>query len=63
LQKQGARTIRQRVHAHPHVCADGRTVLLSSDRSGYGDVYAVRMPEDLSVLPLYPGPVYRFYWE
>jgi oligogalacturonide lyase len=52
-----------RAHAHPHLCADGKTVLFTSDRGDYCDVYAVTIPDKPDTLPAYKNPPYRFYWE
>jgi len=35
----------QQVHVHPRFTPDGRGVLFTSDRSGYGNVYLVEVPE------------------
>jgi oligogalacturonide lyase len=35
----------QKVHVHPRFSPDGRHVVYTSDRSGYGNVYWVRVPE------------------
>ncbi len=41
----------QQTHPHPVISPDGRWVVFTSDRSGYGNVYRVGIPEDLSRLP------------
>jgi oligogalacturonide lyase len=41
----------QKVHVHPRFSPDGRSVLFTSDRSGYGNLYYVPVP-DLAALPL-----------
>lgn len=41
----------QQTHPHPVLSPDGRSVVFSSDRSGYGNVYRVAIPDDLAVLP------------
>ena len=42
---------RQRAHVHPRMTPDGKAVLYTSDESGYEQLYLVKLPEDLSVLP------------
>jgi len=41
----------QITHVHPRFSLDGKQVLFTSDRSGYGQVYLAQMPEDVSTLP------------
>ncbi|MBO5218302.1 MAG: PD40 domain-containing protein [Clostridia bacterium] len=43
---------RQRAHVHPAITPDGRAVLYTSDESGYEQVYLVRIPDDLTSLPM-----------
>lgn len=43
----------QKVHAHPRFDAEGKRVLFTSDKNGYGNLYLVNVPEDFSVLPLF----------
>jgi oligogalacturonide lyase len=50
-------------HVHPRLRADGKQVCFSSDRNRYTDVYLVDIPDDLTVLPEWPGKPYRYYWE
>jgi len=40
----------QKVHVHPRFSPDGRTVVYTSDRSGYGQVYLAPVP-DFGALP------------
>jgi oligogalacturonide lyase len=42
----------QRVHAHPRFSPDGRQVLFTSDRTGYGNVYLVDVPDFDSLPPV-----------
>ena len=42
---------RQRSHVHPRMTPDGKAVLYTSDETGYEQLYLVKLPEDLSVLP------------
>lgn len=35
----------QKVHVHPRFSPDGSYVVFTSDRSGYGNVYLVEVPE------------------
>ena len=35
----------QQTHPHPRISPDGKYVIFSSDRSGYGNVYRVELPE------------------
>lgn len=41
----------QKVHAHPRFDAEGKRVLFTSDKNGYGNLYLVNVPEDFTVLP------------
>ena len=41
----------QKVHAHPRFTPDGKHVLFTSDKNGYGNLYLVQIPNDLSELP------------
>jgi len=41
----------QQTHPHPRLSPDGSYVVFSSDRSGYGNVYMVRVPEFESLPP------------
>ena len=41
----------QQVHVHPRFSPDGSYVLFTSDRTGYGNVYAVDVPEFESLPP------------
>ncbi len=43
----------QQLHVHPRFSPDGRQVLFTSDRSGYGNVYLAGVP-DFESLPLIP---------
>lgn len=43
---------RQRAHVHPRMTPDGKAVLYTSDETGYEQVYLVKLPEDISALPL-----------
>ena len=45
----------QKVHVHPRFSPDGRSVVFTSDTSGYGNVYVVCVPSFES-LPLFPEP-------
>ncbi|GAA4860006.1 oligogalacturonate lyase family protein [Paenibacillus vulneris] len=42
----------QKVHAHPRFSADGKQVLFTSDKNGYGNLYLVQVPDDFNSLPL-----------
>ena len=42
----------QASHVHPRMTPDGRAVLYTSDAGGYNQVYLVRLPEDLTALPM-----------
>jgi oligogalacturonide lyase len=44
----------QQVHPHPRFTAEGKQVLYTSDRSAYGNLYLVDVPEDVGSLPLIP---------
>ncbi len=39
-------------HVHPRITPDGKAVLYTSDSSGYNQLYLVKIPEDISSLPL-----------
>jgi oligogalacturonide lyase len=41
----------QQLHIHPRLTPDGKAVLFTSDKSGYGQLYCVELPEDLNSLP------------
>lgn len=41
----------QKVHAHPRFTPDGKYVLFTSDKNGYGNLYMVELPADLNELP------------
>jgi oligogalacturonide lyase len=41
----------QQTHPHPRISPDGRYVIFTSDRSGYGNIYKVDLPEDFESLP------------
>jgi len=41
----------QKVHAHPRFNADGTKLLFTSDKNGYGNLFLVDIPRDLSTLP------------
>lgn len=43
----------QKLHAHPRLSADGRRLFFNSDRSGYGNIYMVELPENITTLPLW----------
>lgn len=42
---------RQRAHVHPRMTPDGKSVLYTSDETGYEQLYLVKIPEDLTTLP------------
>lgn len=42
---------RQRTHVHPRITPDGKSVLYTSDATGYEQIYLVRLPEDVNDLP------------
>lgn len=42
----------QQSHVHPRITPDGKSVLYTSDESGYNQLYLVEIPEDLNTLPL-----------
>lgn len=42
---------RQRAHVHPRITPDGKSVLYTSDESGYEQLYLVRIPDDITALP------------
>ena len=42
----------QTSHVHPRITPDGKAVLYTSDETGYNQVYLVKIPEDITVLPL-----------
>jgi oligogalacturonide lyase len=35
----------QQLHVHPRIAPDGRSVFFTSDRGGYGNIYAVPLPQ------------------
>lgn len=41
----------QKVHAHPRFTADGKRLLFTSDKNGYGNLYLIDIPEDFHSLP------------
>lgn len=41
----------QKVHAHPRFTPDGKKLLFTSDKNGYGNLYLVDLPADFSSLP------------
>lgn len=43
----------QKVHAHPRFDADGKRLLFTSDKNGYGNLYLVEIPDDFTALPLF----------
>ncbi len=43
---------RQRAHVHPAMTPDGKSVLYTSDETGYEQVYLVRLPENITDLPM-----------
>lgn len=43
---------RQRAHVHPRITPDGKHVLYTSDETAYEQLYLVRIPDDVSTLPL-----------
>jgi oligogalacturonide lyase len=43
----------QKVHAHPRFTGDGKRVLFTSDKNGYGNLYLVTVPEDFDSLPVF----------
>ena len=45
----------QKVHAHPRFTPDGNKLLFTSDKNGYGNLYLVDLPENLSQLPDFEG--------
>jgi oligogalacturonide lyase len=49
----------QKAHVHPRFSPDGKSVLFTSDRSDYGNVYVAEVPpfESLTELPPRPAPV------
>ena len=42
----------QASHVHPRITPDGKSVLYTSDESGYNQLYLVRIPDDITSLPL-----------
>ncbi|CAM4221019.1 oligogalacturonide lyase [Paenibacillus endophyticus] len=42
----------QKVHAHPRFNTNGKKLLFTSDKNGYGNLYLVEIPEDFTSLPL-----------
>ncbi len=50
-------------HAHPRISPDGKSVIYTSDRRGYCDIFQAAIPDDLTRLPLASERrVDRFYW-
>lgn len=47
---QGSGCMIPQTHPHPRIAPDGRTVIFSSDRTGYGNIYSV----ELAVFDLLP---------
>ncbi|MFC0215761.1 oligogalacturonate lyase family protein [Paenibacillus chartarius] len=45
----------QKVHAHPRFDAEGKRLLFTSDKNGYGNLYVVELPDDFTVLPAFEG--------
>ncbi len=43
---------RQRAHVHPCMTPDGKSVLYTSDDTGYEQLYLVQLPDDLTSLPM-----------
>ena len=43
---------RQRAHVHPRITPDGKSVLYTSDETGYEQLYLAKLPEDLTDLPM-----------
>ncbi|MBM7573470.1 oligogalacturonate lyase family protein [Aquibacillus albus] len=43
----------QKVHAHPRFSPDGKKLLFTSDKNGYGNLYLIDLPEDIDALPDY----------
>ncbi|MBB6734934.1 oligogalacturonate lyase family protein [Cohnella zeiphila] len=41
----------QKVHAHPRFDPEGKRLLFTSDKNGYGNLYLVRLPDDFASLP------------
>ncbi|MDF2668386.1 MAG: oligogalacturonide lyase [Paenibacillus sp.] len=41
----------QKVHAHPRFDSEGKRLLFTSDKNGYGNLYLVELPNDFRVLP------------
>src|SRR5690625_1097205 len=41
----------QKVHAHPRFSPDGKKILFTSDKDGYGNLYLVDLPEHFDELP------------
>ncbi len=41
----------QELHVHPRLSPDGRYVLFTSDKTGYGSPYLAELPGDLTALP------------
>ncbi|GDY14106.1 oligogalacturonide lyase [Planctomycetota bacterium] len=50
-----------RAHAHPHLMPDGKSVVFTSDATGYCQVHIAEIPSDLTSLPTW-RPAERFYW-
>ncbi len=49
----------QHVHVHPRFTSDGTKVLFTSDRTGYGNVYLVEVPEFESLPKLVDGKLVK----
>ena len=42
----------QTSHVHPRITPDGKSILYTSDESGYNQLYLVKIPENVDDLPL-----------
>ena len=42
----------QRLHFHPRVAPDGKSVLFTSDTGGFPKIYSVGLPDDINALPV-----------
>ncbi|RRJ94878.1 oligogalacturonide lyase [Opitutaceae bacterium TAV4] len=50
----------QQLHVHPRISSDGRYVVFTSDRGGYGNIYTAPLPQDaaaFNALPVWTGDV------